>query len=620
LSGLLGSSQLASQTASQGFRPLPSVWARICFQSIPVCMLLAFALPILMGALSLRRRLPAPDRLLTCFRLPLFLRGTASLVAFTMLLTSLPFNTLAQEADLYTQLETSNWGRGGTVTQYEYDDNGSLTLKTVTGGSESLVESYTYDLQNRLASHVRTDSDETGTTVTTTAYRYSPSGGKVGQATTVVMNGVLRPELSETTNYLLDFSNSTGYSQILEETDGAGTLLKSYTIGDDVLSQSVHATIVDPQLPNGAATYQQDSYFLYDGHGSTRQLASSQGSVTAQYAYDSYGVMLGQTSGAQQRQATSLLYSGEQFDSTLQQYHLRARNYNQANGQFTTLDPYAGNIYDPQSLHKYAYCHTDPVNGVDPSGMTMSMTEQLMVSSVILTITSMIIPAITGAIVAGNSNVKFFDLAREFCSEETWKEALIGIGLGALIGEGVGAIAKRLSARMTPWFFFAMAVVGFEESIRLSWEMANAKVPQREVAHYFAVLTASMILLSLIGQARNGTDAAETSGRVLTDAESKLYGRVSHPKGFHEEVWERAKAPDGNVYDPNGRIMKFDEPWELGHIPDHKFTEAQILAAEEEWTRHRWIRYQNDSDIYRPELPSSNAGHKWELPEIEWFK
>jgi RHS repeat-associated protein len=104
-------------------------------------------------------------------------------------------------------------------------------------------------------------------------------------------------------------------------------------------------------------------------------LANSQGSVTAQYAYDSYGVMLGQTSGAQQRQATSLLYSGEQFDSTLQQYHLRARNYNQANGQFTTLDPYAGNIYDPQSLHKYAYCHTDPVNAVDPSGESYTLND-----------------------------------------------------------------------------------------------------------------------------------------------------------------------------------------------------------------------------------------------------
>jgi len=67
-------------------------------------------------------------------------------------------------------------------------------------------------------------------------------------------------------------------------------------------------------------------------------LANAQGSVTAQYAYDSYGVMLGQTSGAQQRQATSLLYSGEQFDSTLQQYHL---------GRETTTKP---TVSSPRSI------------------------------------------------------------------------------------------------------------------------------------------------------------------------------------------------------------------------------------------------------------------------------
>ena len=108
--------------------------------------------------------------------------------------------------------------------------------------------------------------------------------------------------------------------------------------------------------------------------------------------------------------------------------------------------------------------------------------------------------------------------------------------------------------------------------------------------------------------------------RVLSESEVKLYGRVSHPKGFRAEVWERAKAPDGNVYDPNGRIMRFDEPWELGHLPEHKFSQAQLRATSEGWSRQTWIRYQNDPDIYRPELPSSNAGHQWELPDTEWFK
>jgi hypothetical protein len=32
------------------------------------------------------------------------------------------------------------------------------------------------------------------------------------------------------------------------------------------------------------------------------------------------------------------------------------------------VDPFAGNNQDPQSLHKYLYCHANPVNNIDPSG------------------------------------------------------------------------------------------------------------------------------------------------------------------------------------------------------------------------------------------------------------
>jgi hypothetical protein len=33
------------------------------------------------------------------------------------------------------------------------------------------------------------------------------------------------------------------------------------------------------------------------------------------------------------------------------------------------MDDFAGNTHDPQSLHKYLYCHANPINGIDPSGM-----------------------------------------------------------------------------------------------------------------------------------------------------------------------------------------------------------------------------------------------------------
>ena len=65
---------------------------------------------------------------------------------------------------------------------------------------------------------------------------------------------------------------------------------------------------------------------------------------------------------------TSLLYTGEQYDGAADQYYLRARYYNPLNGIFNRVDPYAGNMQDPQSLHKYAYVHNNPVNGIDPTG------------------------------------------------------------------------------------------------------------------------------------------------------------------------------------------------------------------------------------------------------------
>ncbi len=49
--------------------------------------------------------------------------------------------------------------------------------------------------------------------------------------------------------------------------------------------------------------------------------------------------------------------------------YLRARYYNPASGSFNRLDPFAGNMQDPQSLHKYLYVHGDPIQGIDPTGL-----------------------------------------------------------------------------------------------------------------------------------------------------------------------------------------------------------------------------------------------------------
>jgi RHS repeat-associated protein len=94
--------------------------------------------------------------------------------------------------------------------------------------------------------------------------------------------------------------------------------------------------------------------------------------------------------------ATSLLYTGEMYDSSASMYYLRARWYDQQTGRFNRMDPFAGNNQDPQSLHKYLYCHANPVNGIDPSGqlsVPFTYGELMFVAK--------IIGAIVGAIAGG---------------------------------------------------------------------------------------------------------------------------------------------------------------------------------------------------------------------------
>jgi len=49
------------------------------------------------------------------------------------------------------------------------------------------------------------------------------------------------------------------------------------------------------------------------------------------------------------------------------------------------MDDYAGSSQDPQSLHKYLYCHANPINNLDPTG-TMSLAMGITIAGAISTI------------------------------------------------------------------------------------------------------------------------------------------------------------------------------------------------------------------------------------------
>ncbi len=243
------------------------------------------------------------------------------------------------------QLTTENSSAKG-ITNYQYDANGSLISKVNNDESNT----FTYNLHNRLATASIQRTEEGQMVNITGNYTYDQFGIRVKSETTLNSN-------SQNRIFLIDNMNFTGYAQIFEEASNVGgSLTNSYVIGDDILSQETSEGV---------------KHFLYDGHGSSRLLADANGSITDQYSFDAYGVMLGGNPTAVNPAATDLLYSGEQFDVGLQQQYLRARYYDQNNGIFNRVDPFSGDLREPQSLNKYTYCHSNPVNGIDPTGESL---------------------------------------------------------------------------------------------------------------------------------------------------------------------------------------------------------------------------------------------------------
>jgi len=150
----------------------------------------------------------------------------------------------------------------------------------------------------------------------------------------------------------VDDLNPTGLPQVVEEKVG-GAVQRVYTYGLQRISQNQFFD--NPGTP---------SFYVYDGAGSVRQLTDSTGTVTDEYEYDAYGNSFTKSGTT----PNNYLYRGEQYDSDLGLYYLRARYYNPATGRFLSRDPEDGIENDPVTLHKYLYSSGDPVNRVDPSG------------------------------------------------------------------------------------------------------------------------------------------------------------------------------------------------------------------------------------------------------------
>jgi len=219
-------------------------------------------------------------------------------------------------------MDTASSGEGFDL---DWDDNGNMT----TGVSET----FTYNWDNKL----RSASALSGN------IKYDPSGNRVRKQSVVVGDR----------RYIVDIVGDLP-TTLMEMTDN--TILKTYIYANgQVLCQH--------DGDYSAARY----FYIHDRLGSVRQVIDTSGNVKNHYIYEPFGELL--DSETQETISNPLKFTGQYFDSEIDQYYLRARQYDIHISRFTSRDLVFGRYKEPLTLHSYLYCINDPTNKIDPFGL-----------------------------------------------------------------------------------------------------------------------------------------------------------------------------------------------------------------------------------------------------------
>ncbi len=245
---------------------------------------------------------------------------------------------------------------------FTYDANGNRTSRTDSGGTSAA----TYDAQDRLIAHggaayahnprgERTSKTAGGQTTT---YRYEGFGSLIGATLAdgtqieYLLDGLDRRIGKRVNGVLVQaFLYQDGLRPIAE-LNGAGT----------VVGRFVYATErnVPDYLVKGGATYR----LITDHLGSPRLVVDvATGQVAQRMDHDEFGrVTLDTNPGFQ-----PFGFAGGIYDRQTGLVHFNAREYDPETGRWTVKDPIG---FSGGDGNLYAYCADDPLDNVDPEGLT----------------------------------------------------------------------------------------------------------------------------------------------------------------------------------------------------------------------------------------------------------
>ncbi|MEK4063934.1 MULTISPECIES: DUF3289 family protein [unclassified Paenibacillus] len=300
--------------------------------------------------------------------------------------------TDAEEASL-SGLPDANLESGVTEEVYGADKvlNPDALLKVAQAAGPQVLESNRWDASNRLIGNTNAYGD-------ITTYKYDGDGNRVSMRTTIGDGAIQDAYLSSNPAGNRDgwepqykkrqidiyFTNDITMSipQPLMATGADGQNWKQsyvYGAGEERISMSYLVSgdeSNDWEPADGAsgagvaAVAPKTLYYLSDAQGSVIGLEGQDGSMSARYRYDEFGI-------AENPEKFDLNWSGPDnlFGYTSLGYdyysgysHAQARDFDSSIGRFINEDTYEGDINNPLSLNLYAYVSNNPLIYTDPSG------------------------------------------------------------------------------------------------------------------------------------------------------------------------------------------------------------------------------------------------------------
>ncbi|MBR6373442.1 MAG: RHS repeat-associated core domain-containing protein, partial [Victivallales bacterium] len=261
--------------------------------------------------------------------------------------------------------------------EFGYDENGNTLWMNISGANGEMRQDFAYDVNDRMISARTSSNSET--------HEMELFWDANGRLLEMVEDGVAKCRFAwDAEGHLRRVHTSD--CDVEYNYDARGLLcrrVKSDAYGNKIAQDIVYsrpdergfavlAALDDSWLVGEGGLLggigKKDSITYYgDGAGSIIAARDKSGELR-HVAYDARGLVL-QGGGK-----SDLLpgFCGELHDAASGLLYLRSRFYMPELGMFISPDTAEGDLEQPQSLNKYAYCCNDPVNNIDPQGTSMS--------------------------------------------------------------------------------------------------------------------------------------------------------------------------------------------------------------------------------------------------------